>query len=116
MDAATKRELWGLEGDMLPPQSIFPLEPLAVFVGKDKLTSGSEDLIRYWCHWKMARIVLAHEKVNVLQPDQLEWPTVYKALNVDVPRMFQIWACNQVTGVAGTNKMQARYTPNHDRR
>ena len=77
---------------MLPPQSIFPLEPLAVFVGKDKLTSGSEDLIRYWCHWKMARIVLAHEKVNVLQPDQfdeVEWPAAYEALSVDVPRMFQ---------------------------
>jgi hypothetical protein len=58
-------------------------------------------------------------KVNVLQPDQfdeVEWPAVYKALNTDVPRMFQIWACKQVTGVAGTNEMQARYTPNHDRR
>ena len=37
---------------------------------------------------------------------------MYKTLN-DVPRMFQIWACKQVCGVAGTNEMQARYTPNH---
>jgi hypothetical protein len=40
----------------------------------------------------MARIVLTHEKANVLQPDQfveVEWPAVYKALSVDVPRMFQ---------------------------
>jgi hypothetical protein len=95
MDAGAKRELWGLEGNTLPPQSIFLLEPLAVFVGKDKLklTSGSEDLLRYWCHRKMARIVLAHEKVNVLQQDQfdeVEWPAAYESLSVDVPRMFQI--------------------------
>lgn len=47
----------------------------------------------------VAKAALAHEKVNVLQPDQfkeVEWPAVHKALN-DVPRMFQIWACKQVT-------------------
>jgi hypothetical protein len=30
--------------------------------------------------------------------------------------MFQLWACKQVTGVAGTNEMQARYTFNHSRK
>ena len=27
--------------------------------------------------------------------------------------MFQIWACKLVCGVAGTNVMQAKYTPIH---
>lgn len=40
---------------------------------------------------------------------------MYKVLN-DVPRMFQIWECKQVTGVVGTNVMQDRYTPNHDKK
>jgi hypothetical protein len=48
MDASAKGQLWGLEGDVLPPQDVFPLEPLAVFVGKEKLTSGSEELLRFW--------------------------------------------------------------------
>jgi hypothetical protein len=55
MDASTKGQLWGLEGDVLPPQDVFPLEPLAVFVGKEKLTSGSEDLLRFWSQRKVAR-------------------------------------------------------------
>ena len=51
---------------------MFPLEQLAVFVGKEKLTSGSEDLLRFWCHRKVAKEVLAHKKVSVLQADEFE--------------------------------------------
>jgi hypothetical protein len=107
-----------LEGEALPPQDVFPLEPLAVFVGKEKLTSGSEDLLHFWCQRKVAKVALADEKVKVLQGDQfeeVEWAVVHKALT-DVPRMFQLWACKQVCGVAGTNEMQARYTPNHSKK
>ena len=53
--------------------------------------------------------------MKVLRPDafdEVDWRAVYKTLN-DAPRMFQIWACKQVCGVAGTNEMQARYTRNH---
>ena len=66
----------------------------------------------------MAKVALADEKVQVLQGDQfeeVEWPLLHKALN-DVPRMIQVWACKQVCGVAGTNEMQARYTPNHSKK
>ena len=118
MDATAKGTLWDLEGVALPPQDVFPLEPLAVFVGKEKLTSGSEDLLRFWCQRKVAKVALADEKVKVLQGDQfeeVEWPVVHRALN-DVSRMFQLWACKQVCGVAGTNEMQARYTPNHSKK
>lgn len=107
------------EGEELPPQDIFPLESVAVFVGKEKMKSGSESLLRFWCEKVLvARVALAHEKVKVLQPDQFDevwWHAVHDALT-EVLRMFQIWACEQVTGVAGTNKIQARYTPNHDKR
>jgi hypothetical protein len=118
MDHTAKGTLWGLEGGELPPQGVFPLEPIAVFAGKEKLTSGSEDWLRFWCQRQVAKEVLAHEKVGVLQPDQfeeVEWQAVYQALT-EVPRMFQLWACKQMTGVAGTNEMQARYTPNHSRK
>ena len=61
--------------------------------------------------------VLSHQKVKVLQLDQFEEATgsVYRALS-DVLRMFQIWACKQVCRVAGTNKMQTRYTSNHSKK
>ena len=114
-DITAKNVLWGLVGETVPPQGIFPLEPVAVVVGREKLMSGSEDILQFWCQKKEAREVLSHQKVRVLQPGAFEvvdWRAVYQTLNV-VPRMFQIWACKQVCGVAGTNKMQARYTPKH---
>lgn len=115
MDVNAKRELWGLEGPELPPQEMFPLESVAVFAGKEKLTSGSEDWLRYWCERQVAKEALAHKKVKVMHHDEfeeVEWPGVYRAL-IEVPRMFQLWAGKQVLGVAGTNEMQAHYTPHH---
>jgi hypothetical protein len=109
--------IWGLVGEELPPMDVFPLEPVAVFVGREKLTSGSDDELRFWCQRQEARRILAHEKVKVLDQEQfeeVEWRGVHKALT-DVPRMFQIWISKQVLGIAGTNEMQARYTPNHCR-
>jgi len=96
---------------------MFPLEPVAVFVGPDKLTSGSDSLLRFWCERSAAREILAHNKVRVLSPDEFDevyWPAVYQA-NCKAPRLFQIWACKQVLSIAGTNSMLARYTPDRDK-
>jgi hypothetical protein len=118
MDTNAKNVIWGLEGEELPPQDVFPLEPVAVFVGSEKLTSGSEDYIRFWCQRIIARQVFAHKKVRVLTPnqfDEVHWESVYQALS-EVPRLFALWACKQVMGIAGTNEMQSKYTPNHDKK
>lgn len=32
-----------------------------------------------------------------------------------VPRLFAFCVCKQVMGVAGTNEMEAQYTPNHNK-
>lgn len=82
--------LWGLVSEAARPQGVFPLEAVAVFVGKEKLTSGSEDILRYWCQRKVAREVLVHKKVKALQTDQfdeVEWQAVHHALQA-IPRMF----------------------------
>ena len=82
MDTNAKNVLWGMEGEEFAPQELFPLEPVAVFVGKEKITSGSEDNIRFWCHLKLARQVMAEEKVGVMQPDEFDevaWRQVYDA-------------------------------------
>jgi hypothetical protein len=118
MDINAKGEIWGMEGSEVPPQEVFPLEPVAVFVGREKLTSGSDDITRFWCHRILARKVFAEPKVGVMTGDQFDevyLQAVYKALH-DVPRLFQIWAAKQVLDIAGTNVMQAKYTPNHDKR
>ena len=43
----------------------------------------------------------------------MAWKQVYEALH-DVPQMFQIWACKQVTNISGDNSNQAVYRPNHN--
>ena len=60
-------------------------------------------------------MILASDKVKVIdqeQFDEVEWRGVHQALHA-VPRIFQVWASKQVLGIAGTNVMQARYSPNH---
>lgn len=120
MDTNAKNVIWGLEGKELPPHDVFPLEQVAVFVGNEKMTSGSEDYIRFWfwCQRIVAHQVFAHKKVKVLTPsqfDEVHWESVYQALS-EVPRLFALWACKQVMEIAGTNVMQAKYTPNHDKK
>ncbi len=34
----------------------------------------------------------------------VDWPNVYRTLNKEVPRSFQVWACKQVMNISDTNK------------
>ena len=75
-----------------PAQEALPLEPVAVFVGGEKMTSAAEDNLRYWCHRQEAKTAFAHSKVKDLQADQFEevhLRSCYGA-RVTAPRMFQI--------------------------
>jgi len=45
--------------------------------------------------------------------DTVDWESVYAAL-YSVPRLFQIWACKQVMGIAGTFKQRAKYERDTD--
>jgi hypothetical protein len=36
--------------------------------------------------------------------DKVDWPNVYRTLNKEVPRLFQVWACKQVMNITATNK------------
>ena len=44
MDALAKKTIWSLMGEELLVQEALPLEPVAVFVGGEKMTSGSGHL------------------------------------------------------------------------
>ena len=114
MDINAKRVIWGLDGDELPPQEVFPLEAVSVFVGQEKMTSDTSDSLRFWAHQQLARATFF--KLDVMSGQSFQevaWRPVYDALH-DVPRLFQLWACKQVMDVAGTNLTQSYYTDNHD--
>jgi hypothetical protein len=81
-----------------------------MWTGREKMTSGTGNSIRYHVHRKLAREEFNMAGVlSFTQFAQVDWEIVHSALTT-VPRMFQVWACNQVWGIAGTNRKQARWS------
>jgi hypothetical protein len=110
-DGIAKNEIWGFSGKEMPKQRCFPLEPISVWVGKDKMTSDTSKALRFWVHKQLAEQTFC--SLGILTPTQFRevaWKQIYGALH-DVPRMFQIWAAKQVTEIAGVNANQAIRNP-----
>lgn len=87
MDLHAKRVIWGLEGRELPSQKTFLLEPVAIFVGNEKMTSGTGERIRFWAHRQLAQQTF--HSLNILPGqafDEVAWQQVYGALH-SVPRL-----------------------------
>ena len=114
MDAMAKAAILDLDCDDLPRQQNFPLEPVAVYAGQEKMTSSTSPSLRFWVYEVMAR--QAYHELGILfgnQFDEVDWPAIHQTL-FDVPRMFSIWACKQVMDIAPTNLNQKQYKPEHD--
>jgi hypothetical protein len=114
MDAMAKTAILELDCDDLPRQQNFPLEPVAVYVGSEKMTSSTSPSLRFWTYGVTAR--QAYHELGILfahQFDEVDWPAIHQTL-LDVPRMFSIWACKQVMDIAPTNLNQKQYKPEHD--
>lgn len=59
--------------------------------------------IRFYAHKRLARTSLSDMKIlDTWHFDEVDWTQVGAALD-EVPRMFQLWACKQVLGIASTN-------------
>ena len=55
MDDHANKVIWGLEEMPFPDQEIFPLEPVAIFVGDEKMTSNTGDSLRFWVHQQLSK-------------------------------------------------------------
>jgi hypothetical protein len=78
------------------------LEPVCLFAGDNKVTTDNADSLRFWAHRKLAKG--RFEAVHILHHNALkmvDWEIVYRTLR-NVPKLFQLWASNQVMGIAGT--------------
>ena len=90
------------------------MEPVTVWIGEDKLSSDAADSLRFWVHKQLAEKMFYH--LNILSPQQFQevaWKQVHDAL-CEAPRMFQVFACKQVTDIAGVNVNLARYMSHQD--
>ena len=110
MDEMAKRAICSLHPDRLPRLRPFPMEPLVVSVGGSKITTDSGSRIRFWAHRQLARPIFT--KRGILDPrafDKVNWEPFYTAMH-RVPRLFQAWACKQITNIAATNRFRAKFT------
>jgi hypothetical protein len=68
------------------------------------MTSDMGSSIMYHTHKHLAREKLTAAGVLTFQQfDQVDWEVVHSAITT-IPRMFQVWACKQVWGIATTNR------------
>jgi hypothetical protein len=94
--------IWDLQATNLPAQQAFPLEPISVFVGQTKITADTDGYVRYWAHRHLAEANFHSLGILFAQEfEYVDWEMVYETLR-SVPQLFQVWACKQVMGVAGT--------------
>ena len=81
-DIKVKRVIWELDGNELPPQKVFPLEAVSVFVGQEKMTSDTLDNLRFRAHQQLARATFF--KLGVMSDQRFQkvaWRPVYDALH-----------------------------------
>ncbi len=86
---------------------MFPLEPIGLFVGGQKMTSETGEHIRFWAHLQLARKYYSnHKLLSFEQFNLINWKYIHHAL-YGLPRLFQLWESKHVLGIAGTMKFLA---------
>jgi hypothetical protein len=114
VDAGAKKQLLELDPTAPPRQHRFPLEPIVCFAGTWKLTASMSWFMRFHAHKQLARTALSNmEVLTTRQFNEIAWFHVAKALD-EVPRMFQLWACKQVLGIANTNGIASKWDASVD--
>jgi hypothetical protein len=102
IDYLAKKALWDFQATQPPPQQAFPLEPICIFASNTKITADMGNYVQFWTQRQLAHNSLHH--LNILFAQEcgyVDWEMVYEILH-GIPRLFQLWACKQVMGIAGT--------------
>jgi hypothetical protein len=103
MDYHAKKAIWDMGPLNNKVTRRFPLEPVCVFLGKNKLPSNKGNKLRFWVHRKLAKLAYHNMKIlDASQFDKVDWEMVHTS-SWRVPRMFQIWACKQVMNIPPSN-------------
>jgi hypothetical protein len=102
LDFYAKQAIWDETGTTDTMAKRFPLEPICVFLGRDKLTSDKGERLQFQAHKQLAKESFYESKILFEEFNNVNWEMVYLALH-QVPRMFQVWACKQVMNIAPAN-------------
>jgi hypothetical protein len=102
MDFYAKHAIFEESSNHNPHPKRYPLEPIYIFLGKNKLTSDNGDRLRFWAQKQVAKESFHDSKIMFEEFELVDWEMIYFTLH-KVPRMFQIWAMNQVMNIAPAN-------------
>ena len=92
----------------LPSKEIFPIEPVAIFAGNEKIAYNTGDSLQFWVRQHLSKELLFKIVIlTLLGFKEVSWSLVYDTLH-EVPRLFQLWVCKQVMNRAGKNVIQSR--------
>ena len=81
MDAGAKQQFLKVDAMGLGLTS-FPLEPIVCFVGREKMTTGTGDSIRFWAHQQLAREAMVIGKISTgKQFDLIAWEMASQGLH-----------------------------------
>jgi hypothetical protein len=90
MDYLAKTAILQAPEDQSEQTKCFPLEPICVFLGKNKVTSDKGERVCFWVQKQLAWTRFHEAKILFTHSfDLVDWEMVYAALR-RVPRMFQI--------------------------
>jgi hypothetical protein len=104
MDYLAKKAIYEAQEPQGTPTRHFPLEPVCVFLGRNKLTSNKREKLQFWVQKQLARSWIHDASILFTDMfDKVDWEMFHIAL-CRVPRMFQIWACKQIMDIALANK------------
>ncbi len=86
---------------------LFPLEPIGIFVGREKLSSETGPRLRFHAHRQLAKSLFHRKKIlSSKEFKEVDWESVHRMLH-SVPKLFQVWAAKHVLGMAGMMKFLA---------
>ena len=90
--------------DHQPKSQPFPLEPICMYVGGEKMTSDTSQHINFNAHRQLAKAFFKSKGILTnKQFEEVDWKSVHGTLH-SLPKLFQLWASKHVLDVAGTMK------------
>ena len=90
-DAKAKQEIRAMDPSTIPPQKPFPLESIAVYVGKEKMTLDTGEMIRFLAHRQLAKEHFHNHKLMFATAfEEVAWWHVCSTLRT-LPRLFSLW-------------------------
>lgn len=103
MDGMANTTLLSNDPEDLTRQDVLPLEPVTVYLDRDRLTAGNTSKLALWVHKLLAKeIFYEHRILGSNQFPEIAWKEVYATL-LEVPLMFGIWSSKQVLDLAATS-------------